>query len=182
MLSKVSKEPANGIRKMYNNSILSDLKYFEKRGNIYTIYDQRQMPFDCEFVQDKISKSSQGVIRGFHGDNKTWKLITCLHGRVKLVTFNVDTDEKNVYFLDGDDERSTSVLVPPRTLNAHQCLSQGCIFYYKWSEFYTSPQEQWSVNYNDTDIDPQWDLRFSEIISDRDKNSKSLKELKKNVM
>ena len=90
----------NGIRKMYNNSILSDLKYFEKRGNIYTIYDQRQMPFDCEFVQDKISKSSQGVIRGFHGDNKTWKLITCLYVKIKLITFDVDTEKKNVYILD----------------------------------------------------------------------------------
>ena len=167
---------------MYNNSILSEDKYFEKRGSIYTIYDKRQMPIECDFVQDKISKSYQGVIRGFHGDNNTWKLITCLHGRVKLVTFNVDTDEKNVYFLDGDDSKTNSILVPPRTLNAHQCLSQGCIFYYKWSEFYTSPEQQWSVNYNDPDIFPEWDSRFCGIISDRDKNAQSLKELKKNVI
>ena len=31
----------------------------------------------------EISKSFQGVIRGFHGDNKTWKLITCLQGKIK---------------------------------------------------------------------------------------------------
>ena len=167
---------------MYNNRILSEDKYFEKRGSIYTIYDKRQMPIECDFVQDKISKSYQGVIRGFHGDNNTWKLITCLHARVKLVTFNVDTDEKNVYFLDGDDNKTNSILVPPRTLNAHQCLSQGCIFYYKWSEFYTSPEQQWSVNYNDPDIFPEWDSRFCGIISDRDKNAQSLKELKKNVI
>ena len=167
---------------MYNNSILSEDKYFEKRGSIYTIYDKRQMPMECNFVQDKISKSYQGVIRGFHGDDTTWKLITCLHGKVKLVTFNVDTDEKNAYFLDGDDRETNSILVPPRTLNAHQCLSQGCIFYYKWSEFYTSPEQQWSVNYNDPDIFPEWDSRFCDIISDRDKSAQSLKELKKNVI
>ena len=70
---------------MYNDATIIDQKYFEQRGNIYTIYEDRRLPVDCTFVQDKISKSNQGVIRGFHGDNKTWKLITCLHGKVKLV-------------------------------------------------------------------------------------------------
>ena len=182
MWSRDLEELVSGIKVMHNNIVLSEQKYFEKRGNIYTIYDQREMPLDCEFVQDKISKSYQGVIRGFHGDTKTWKLITCLQGKVKLVTFNVDTDEKNVYFLDGDAQETQSILIPPRTLNAHQCLSQGCIFYYKWSEFYTSPREQWSVYYDDEDIFPEWDDRFCDIISDRDQNSQSLKELKKNVI
>jgi dTDP-4-dehydrorhamnose 3,5-epimerase len=167
---------------MYNNDlVISEDKFFETRGNIYTIYDQRKIPLELNFVQDKISKSNQGVIRGFHGDDKTWKLITCLQGKVKLVTYNVDTDEKNVYFLDGDKEIMDSVLVPPRVLNAHQCLSQNCTFFYKWSEFYTSPEDQWSVNYNDPGINPEWDDKFCKIVSDRDQNSQSLKELKENV-
>ena len=77
-------------------------KFFEDRGNIYTIFDDSD--FNVKFVQDKISKSNQGVIRGFHGDDKTWKLITCLYGRVKLVTYDVDKDEKQEYFLDGDSK------------------------------------------------------------------------------
>ena len=166
---------------MYNDSVISEQKYFEKRGNIYTIFDQRKVPSDCSFVQDKISKSNQGVVRGFHGDDKTWKLITCLQGTVKLVTYNVDTDVKKVYFLDGDNPEATSVLVPPRTLNAHQCLSQSCIFHYKWSEFYTSPEDQWSVYYDDPDICPEWDDKLHVVVSERDKKSQSLRELKSNV-
>ena len=38
-------------------------KHFENRGNLYTIYDNKD--FQIDFVQDKISKSYQGVIRGF---------------------------------------------------------------------------------------------------------------------
>ena len=166
---------------MSSDILITEDKYFEKRGNIYTIYDQRQVPQDISFVQDKISKSFQGTIRGFHGDNSTWKLISCLQGKVKLITFNVDTDEKKVYYLNGDDSTNISVLVPPRTLNAHQCLSNSCIFYYKWSEFYTGPDTQWSVNYNDIDIDPQWDTKFHRIVSNRDMNSQTLRELKNNV-
>ena len=166
---------------MYSDSILVESKHFEKRGSIYTIYDQRKMPQSLNFVQDKIAKSNQGVIRGFHGDNKTWKLITCLQGSIKLVTFNIDSNERSVYLLNGDSTEAASVLVPPRTLNAHQCLSQGCIFHYKWSEFYTAPEDQWSVHYDDPDICPEWDKKLHITVSERDKKSPTLREFRHNV-
>lgn len=154
-------------------------KHFENRGSIYTIYDKN----DCDifFVQDKISRSYRGVIRGFHGDDKTWKLITCLYGKIKLVTYNIDSNIRMSYILNGDDEKSISVLVPPRTLNAHQCLSDECIFHYKWSEFYTTADDQWSVYYDDSDIRPEWDKSLPDIISDRDRNSQSLDNLKRKL-
>lgn len=164
---------------MKNQSCVKD-KYFEERGSIYTIFDVRD--FDITFVQDKISRSNQGVIRGFHGDDITWKLITCLYGKIKLITYDIDYDIKKTYILDGDDKNAISILVPPRTLNAHQCLSSHCIFHYKWSEFYTDPSQQWSVKYDDSDISPDWDSVFCDIISDRDRNSGSLKDLKKRVI
>ena len=166
---------------MYNDVTILENKHFEKRGNIYTIFNINDVPEEITFVQDKISKSFQGVIRGFHGDDKTWKLITCLQGKVKLVTYNIDTDERGVYILDGDSHTNLSILVPPRTLNAHQCLSSNCIFYYKWSEFYTKPEDQWSVVYNDPHICPEWDQRFHNVVSERDENAQFLWELKKNV-
>ncbi|MHA2343601.1 MAG: dTDP-4-dehydrorhamnose 3,5-epimerase family protein [Candidatus Hodarchaeales archaeon] len=154
-------------------------KHFENRGSLYTIYDSRD--FEIEFVQDKISKSYQGVIRGFHGDDITWKLITCLYGRIKLITYDVDTNLKKEYILDGDDTKSTSVLVPPRVLNGHQCLSSHCIFHYKWSHYYTGPESQWSVYYNDSTINPQWNWDIAGIISDRDMNANSLIDLQKRL-
>jgi dTDP-4-dehydrorhamnose 3,5-epimerase len=166
---------------MHDNVEIKENKFFEKRGNIYTIFNANDIPYDLTFVQDKISKSFQGVIRGFHGDNITWKLITCLHGKVKLVTYDVDSDKKCSYILDGDSPTNRSILVPPRTLNAHQCLSSNCIFYYKWSEFYTGPDDQWSVRYDDPSINPEWETQYHEIVSDRDKNALSLEELKRNV-
>lgn len=166
---------------MYSDVVIIDDKYFEKRGNIYTIYDKRKTPNDISFVQDKISKSFQGVIRGFHGDDKTWKLISCLSGVVKLITYNIDTDIKKTYLLDSDRVNNISVLVPPRTLNAHQCLSNNCIFYYKWSEFYTGASSQWSVKYDDPTICAKWDSGFYPIVSERDINSPTLEELKNNV-
>ena len=34
------------------------------------------------FVQDNQSLSSKGVLRGLHHDNKTWKMVSCLHGKI----------------------------------------------------------------------------------------------------
>ncbi len=159
--------------------VIKKSKMFEKRGNSFTIYDGRDSK--VKFVQDKITRSNLGVIRGFHGDGKTWKLISCLQGKIKLVTYDVDTNIKHTYILDSEESEFVSVLVPPRTLNAHQCLSGHCIFHYKWSEFYTGPEDQWSVYYNDSDISPNWDCNIPAIISDRDTNAQDLRVLKKYV-
>ena len=72
---------------MYNDVSILENKHFEKRGNIYTIFNINDIPEEITFVQDKISKSFQGVIRGFHGDDKTWKLITCLQGKISDIQY-----------------------------------------------------------------------------------------------
>ena len=45
-------------------NIISYDKYFEERGNQFTIYNDKDLEID--FVQDKVSKSHQGVA-GYHG-------------------------------------------------------------------------------------------------------------------
>lgn len=155
--------------------ILHD-KYKESRGDIYTLYDSRDFDNSIKFVQDKISKSYKGVIRGFHGDRTTWKLITCLHGRIKLVTYDLYSSTKKEYILDGDDDLCQTVLIGPRTLNAHQALTD-CIFYYKWSEYYTGPDDQISIYYNDPTINPYWE-NIPVIVSERDKNADLLENYK----
>lgn len=157
--------------------IINKNKFYENRGSIYTVYDQRDLK-DINFVQDKISESYRGTIRGFHGDSKTWKLITCLYGKIKLVTYDIETQHKQEYLLDSDNMTMTSILVKPKMLNAHQCLSSFCIFYYKWSEFYTKPEDQWTVRYDDPEINANWDTSLNLILSERDKTADYLKKLK----
>ena len=42
-----------------------------------------------EFKHDRYSKSHEGVLRGLHYDDKTWKLVSCLHGKIYLVVLDV---------------------------------------------------------------------------------------------
>ena len=89
--------------------------------------------------------------------------------------------EKKEYILNGEAKEQQLILVPPKILNAHQCLTEECIFHYKWSHYYTSPQDQWSVYFEDAMINPLWDKSIPLIISKRDSESGTLLDLKKQL-
>ena len=69
--------------------------YQDHRGYYYTIYDNT-IDSKNNYVRDKISSSSKNVLRGIHGDYKTTKLITCVHGEVYCVI--VDNREDSETF------------------------------------------------------------------------------------
>ena len=142
--------------------------YKDERGHVGSLF--KTSSFTLTFVEDRISKSKRGVIRGFHGDNKTWKMCYCLYGQFKLVVFDLKwkTTHRLVF-----DENSEGLLIGPHQLNAHQCLSKECILYYKWTEYYDLDSQS-SVYYNDETINPKWE-DFEHIISSRDRNAPRLK-------
>lgn len=148
-------------------------KFQDDRGDLYTTWSDRA--FDLKFVQDKVSRSVKNTIRGFHGDSKTYKLITCLHGHIKIVTYDLSFFRTESVFLNANESSCLAVLVQPNTLLAHECLSEDCVMHYKWSEHYTSPEDQYTVKYNDPQINAEWRTK-NPILSDRDSSAPSLKE------
>lgn len=147
-------------------------RYPDSRGELISLYRYNtNLP---TFVEDRISKSKKGVIRGFHGDCCTGKLIYCLSGEFKLVAYNLYTKTREEYYL--NENSNFAVYLPPNTLNAHQALTD-CTLFYKWSKIYSGPENQISVHFNDETINPNWDLSLTQIVSDRDLNAKKLKDL-----
>lgn len=130
-----------------------------------------------KFVQDRFSKSYKGGVRGFHGDPETWKYITCLIGKIKVVTWDIKQQIRQEFYL---EDGKSSILIPAYFLNAHQVLSDVAIFHYKQTQYYqTFPDfKQWSVNYNDGSIAPNWDLEPRRV-SQRDRDAISLAEFYK---
>lgn len=51
----------------------------------YNIDDYLINGIDVRFVRDDISTSAKNVLRGIHYDEKTWKLIQCMFGRIFLL-------------------------------------------------------------------------------------------------
>ena len=79
------------------SKIIQPSVYHEHRGEISTTYHSdyydRLIPIKekrgSKFKHDRYSKSEEGVLRGLHWDDKTWKMVSCLHGKIYLVVLDV---------------------------------------------------------------------------------------------
>jgi len=145
------------------------------RGEIWTVYSEEYS--DLKFVADKITVSTFGVLRGFHGDKHTAKLITCLSGQMQFAVVDLrkesDTYGNVEQFFVSDNEPKI-IFVPAGCVNAHLALSDKCVFYYKWSEQYKGPEGQVTISWDDPDINVKWTIQ-NPILSERDKKGVSYK-------
>lgn len=113
------------------------------------------------FVQDDISLSTKGVFRGIHGDNKTWKLITCLSGMFELVVMRKDFEWTSINL---SESCSQSVLIPPGYGNGHLVISPYATFHYKQTTYYDGPDDQFTYNVQKLDGGSKFIERVSRII------------------
>jgi len=163
---KVTKTDLQGV-------LLIELDVFRDfRGEYAETYNKglyAKNGIDVEFIQDDISVSVKNVLRGIHGDNLTWKLISCLHGEFYLAVLNYDAASgdfgKWQSFLLSEKNR-LQVLVPPKYGNGHLVLSEKAIFHYKQSTYY-DPKKQFAVKWNDPRFNISWPIQ-DPILSKRD--------------
>jgi dTDP-4-dehydrorhamnose 3,5-epimerase len=150
-------------------------KYTDSRGELYTLWKSEELP-SLNFNHDKIAKSQSNVLRGLHTD-KSWKLISCIYGKIQLVVVNFDKNSNDYlnwtdFILDSNSDDMQSVLVPPGFLNGHLVLSNEAIFHYKWcyEGDYPDVKDQLSVRWNDPALSVDW-LCENPILSERDQNT-----------
>ena len=158
--------------KVYKNSSFRD-----KRGYYWTSW-KRGLIKNLKFKHDKFSLSKKNVLRGLHGDKKTWKLISCPYGKFFLVVVNCIKNSKDYlkwksYIL--SQKNGLQILVPPYYGNGYLCLSKECLFHYKLSYKgkYIDQRKQFSIKWNDPKIKIKWPIK-SPILSNRDKKTKLL--------
>jgi dTDP-4-dehydrorhamnose 3,5-epimerase len=164
---EVSKTKLDGVLLIKPPTIFEDF-----RGTYVEIYNEElyaNVGINVKFIQDDISVSSYNVLRGIHGDNNTWKLISCLHGKFYLVVVNWDNDSpqfgKWESFVLSDHNR-LQVLIPPKFGNGHMVLSKLAIFHYKQSAYYDRA-DQFTLLWNDPKLNIWWPLK-NPVVSIRD--------------
>jgi len=149
------------------------LNIFEDhRGEYVEIYNNalyKKNGIDIDFLEDDISISSMNVLRGIHGDDRTWKLVSCLYGKFYLVVVNCDKNSEKFgqwqSFVLSDKNRC-QVLIPPTFGNGHLVLSDKAIFHYKQSAYY-DPSRQFTYKWDDPDLNIWWPIN-NPILSQRD--------------
>ncbi len=163
----VSKTELDGVLTITPPTIFQDF-----RGTYVETYNEdlyRAAGIEVEFKQDDISASTRHVLRGIHGDDETWKLISCLHGKFYLVVVNWNEASpqfgKWTSFVLSDSNR-LQVLVPPKFGNGHLVLSELAIFQYKQSSYYNRAG-QFTLVWNDPKLNIWWPVK-DPILSRRD--------------
>ena len=119
------------------------LEVFEDhRGYYVETYNEglyKKNSIDVRFIQDDISVSAHNVLRGIHGDQETWKLISCLEGKFYLVVVNNDNGSSQYKQWESfvlSEKNHIQILIPPKFGNGHLVLSERAIFHYKQNTYY----------------------------------------------
>jgi len=158
--------------KLKNVFLIKPYIFNDFRGSYTEIYNHsifKKNKISIRFIQDDISISKKNVLRGIHGDNKTWKLISCLYGKFYLMVVNNDKNSKEYkkwtsFIL--DDKNKNMVLVPPKFGNGHYVLSKKAIFYYKQNTLYNRG-DQFTIKWDNKDFKFKWPCK-KPILSKRD--------------
>ena len=156
---------------MKDIKVINIKKFSDHRGYLWTVWENKKFG-KKKFNHDKVSISHKNVLRGLHGDNKSWKHISCLSGEIYLVV--VDYRPKSENFMKWDSitissKNRISVLIPPSFLNGHLILSDEATFFYKWSYpgSYPDVDDQVSLKWNNPRLSINWPIS-NPILSKRD--------------
>ncbi|QIG89173.1 dTDP-4-dehydrorhamnose 3,5-epimerase [Chryseobacterium sp. POL2] len=158
----------------------------DERGYFYEKFNEKKFEeltgLNGHFVQDNISKSSYGVVRGVHlqkGEHAQAKLVSCLEGRVFDVAVDLRKDSETYgqwFGIELSAENKRQLYVPRGFGHGFSVLSETAVFSYKCDNFYNKEAEG-AIAWNDPDVGIDWQIPLEDaILSDKDKHSPSFKE------
>lgn len=151
--------------------------FWDERGNIFTSFNKdfydEIIQKELDFKHDKFALNKQNVLRGLHGDNKTWKLVSCAFGEIYEVVVDMRPESPtykkwDAFQLKADEY--TQVLIPPRFVNGYYVHSEKALFHYKlaYDGDYIDAEEQMTFRYDDPQFNINWPCK-NPILQARDK-------------
>ena len=115
---------------------------------------------DVDFVQDNLSYSARGVLRGLHVQHPhaQGKLVYVLQGEVFDVAVDIRLGSPTfgqceAVVLSADNKRQ--FYIPPGFAHGFCVTSDTALFAYKCTEFY-SPADEFGIAWNDPDLAIAW--------------------------
>ena len=133
------------------------------------------------FVQDNMSRSRHGVLRGLHLQNPfaQGKLVTVLRGRVLDVAVDVRVGSPNFgrhVSVELSEENHLQLWIPRGFAHGFAVLSETADFFYKCDDFY-SPKDEISIRWDDPVVGINWGVEAPSL-SAKDANAPLLNEVK----
>jgi dTDP-4-dehydrorhamnose 3,5-epimerase len=146
----------------------------DDRGWFYEFYNKQTFErggVNYNFVQENMSFSKKGVVRGLHFQNDPHaqgKLVTVLMGKVVDVVVDLRIASKTfrkVYYCELDSEKRNMLMVPEGFAHGFAAVEDS-YFYYKCTNFYNKSAES-GIVWNDPELNIQWPVS-NPIVSEKD--------------
>lgn len=146
----------------------------------YHLEKYRELGLKEEFVQDNLSKSKQGVLRGLHYQwpNPQGKLVTVLEGSVYDVAVDIRSGSPTFgqwQAFDLNAKEKNQLYIPPGFAHGFVVTSESATFQYKCTDLY-HPEYEYSILWNDPDLNIPWPIDEPSL-SEKDMKGVLLKDM-----
>lgn len=165
--------------------------YSDPRGFFLESFSEsryKEAGITANFIQDNISKSSYGVIRGLHYQLAPYsqaKLVQVLAGSVLDVAVDLRKNSPTFgqhYAVELSADNKLQFYIPQGFAHGFSVLSEEAVFMYKCDNYYNQEAER-GMSYNDTALNIDWKIPADKaIISSKDSILPSFKEAEHNFV
>lgn len=155
----------------------------DERGFFFESWQKKcyaDLGLDVDFVQDNVSFSQKGILRGLHVQNPyaQGKLVHVLQGEVYDVAVDIRNGSPTFGQWVGlylSAENRHQLYIPPGFAHGFCVTSETALFAYKCTELY-HPETELSIAWNDSDIGIQWPVSEPNL-SKKDREACLLKDV-----
>ncbi len=163
----------------------------DKRGFFVESYNEnryKEAGITTNFIQDNISGSKYGVIRGLHYQLAPYsqaKLVQVLEGRVLDVAVDLRKGSPTFgqhYAIELSADNNIQFFIPQGFAHGFSVLTESATFSYKCDSYYNREAER-GINYNDPHLGIDWQIPADKrIISPKDSVLPLFKEAEMNFI
>ena len=163
--------------------VIIDPKVFgDARGYFFESWSEQryELIVQARFVQDNISFSRKGIVRGLHFQNPNGqgKLIQVFQGEVFDVAVDLRRSSPTFRKWHGillSSENKKQFYIPPGFAHGFAVTSDTALFHYKCTEFY-APTAELAIRWDDPDIGIAWPLTSAPLLAPKDATAPPLRD------
>ena len=165
--------------------VIEPAVFGDERGFFMETYSReryREAGLPAQFVQDNLSKSAHGILRGLHIQHPQGqgKLCTVLEGEVFDVAVDLRVGSPTFGKWEGFElsaKNKKQLYIPPGFGHGFCVTGESALFSYKCTEFY-KPENEFSVLWNDEDVGIEWPIT-KPTVSEKDAKGLKLSQISK---
>jgi len=173
---EVTQLPIDGALQLRLNAFGDERGWFKE---VYAATRYGNVGIGDAFVQDNLSLSARGVLRGLHGDPRMGKLIHVLKGTAYDVIVDARPQSPTFKRWHGiilSAGEHLQLYIPAGCLHGFLALDDDTLFSYKQTAEY-DPASEFGIAWNDPDLSIAWPLDGTQpILSPKDAANPTLRE------